>query len=217
MLETPPLRTRIFTCKNSPTTKLGPSPAAPSGPETHENTCRTHACRVPCCRPPLSAHVFLRARILALPSWAPRLPPRRGPKHVQTRAERTRAETHVADPPSPHTYFYVSNSASCCSTPLRWRASGPQTKREPWAGALTGKKIQGLPREGILTFLGADVVEKSRRWPPKGFERLREPPRASVGRRGPPRAAKTEPPRTPEEALLLLLVHSPPRTPGIPF
>ena len=90
------------------------------------------------------ADPLLRTRIFTCPippppSWVPRLPPRRGPKHVKTRAERTRAETHVADPPSPHTYFYVSNSASCCSTPLRWRASGPQTKREPWAGALTGK------------------------------------------------------------------------------
>ena len=52
---------------NSDATKLGPSPAAPSWPGTREHTCRTHACRVSCWRPPLSAHVFLRVRIPTLP------------------------------------------------------------------------------------------------------------------------------------------------------
>ena len=51
-------------------------------------------------------------------------------------------------------------------------------------------------------FLGVDVVEKSRRWPPKGFGRLREPPRASRGREdrtaedlrgGPPRGRRAPP------------------------
>ena len=141
---------------NSDATKLGPSPAAPSWPGTRKTRAeRTRA----------ETHVgdhSLRTRIFACPiptppSWVPRLRPRRGPKHVKTRAERTRAESHVGDPPSPHTYFYVSNSASSCSTPLRWRASGPQTKREPWAGALTGKKTP--------------------RWPKMAHEAIKRPPR----------------------------------------
>ena len=89
---------------------------------------------------------------------------------MKTRAERTRAETHVGDPPSPHTYFYVSNSASCCSTPLRWRASGPQTKREPWAGALTGKNAT-LPYE-TLVFEVAKPLKIVSKWIKKWLQNL---------------------------------------------